>query len=201
MGQVATKFKICLMPGDAWTAALMQTRLRVGDPGACGSRIHQGGAALGGEREGGCPLSGAHPNGAEQPVGLEPPRLSQTAPSCAPTESGVGRESRAQAGGRATDPPAAPPVRPQRSTACSGQARPVLFPHTPTGALGRYFRMTSSSASGRTDSKFLKFFGPGGPAHPRRQAWRQSEDASDGADYACGGKGRTPGEYSRFCCR
>ncbi len=43
MGKIATEFKICLMPGEAWTATLTAAGLRVGDPGECDERIHQGG--------------------------------------------------------------------------------------------------------------------------------------------------------------
>ncbi len=43
MGKIATEFKICLMPGDSWTATLTAAGLRVGDPGACDEKIHQGG--------------------------------------------------------------------------------------------------------------------------------------------------------------
>ncbi len=43
MGKIATEFKICLMPGDSWTATLTGAGLRVGSPGECDERIHQGG--------------------------------------------------------------------------------------------------------------------------------------------------------------
>ncbi len=49
MGKIATEFKICLMPGDSWTATLTAGGLRVGDPGECDERIHQGGGTRTGQ--------------------------------------------------------------------------------------------------------------------------------------------------------
>ncbi len=49
MGKIATEFKICLMPGDSWTATLTAAGLRVGSPGACDEKIHQGGSTRTGQ--------------------------------------------------------------------------------------------------------------------------------------------------------
>ncbi len=49
MGKIATEFKICLMPGDSWTATLTGAGLRVGSPGECDEKIHQGGGTRTGQ--------------------------------------------------------------------------------------------------------------------------------------------------------